>query len=273
MTVIQATRREVKAAPPRKRFIAVAGVSGAGRSTIALNLAAALASSNQRVLLIDADTWQPSQVTALGITEHPVGLAALCRSVRNQTATAHELQRQSQTIEFGKVKLQLIPGISNSDRWAEVTPGAMQVILELALATFDAVVVDCPPRLGAELQRADSPLRRDALLEWLTENAETALFVANADPVGVARLVEANPQNSLIIVNRFRASAIGLAAKLQIKQTVETFIKTTVHAFLPLDQKACDQALQLGGPLQAVRRNSTLLASITKLARDQKLSG
>jgi len=273
VTVIERTRRSAKAAPARKRFIAISGLSGSGRSTIALNLASALAISGQRVLLIDADTWQPSLVTALGIAEHPPGLTALCRAVRNQTITAHELQRQCVQVEFGKNSLALLPGISNPERWPEVTPGALQLILELALATFDSVLVDCAPRFGSNLQRKDSPLTRDALLDWLIEQAETSYFVASADPVSIARLVEASPAKSNIVINRYRSTPIGLAAKTQINQTLKTLLKQEVHSFLPLDQKACDQATQLGAPLVSIRRKSQLKTAIAKLYRDQKLSG
>lgn len=238
-----------------------------------MNLATALAINGQRVLLIDADTWQPSLVPALNIQEHPPGLSALCRAVRNQTITSHELQRQCVQVEFAKHRFALLPGLANPERWPEITPGAMQVILELALATFDAVLIDCPPRFGAELQRKDSPLARDSLLDWLLTNAETNYFVASADPVSIARLVAANPDKCEIVINRYRATTIGLAAKSQISQTLATLLKKKVKAFLPLDQKACDQATHLGAPLASVRRNSPLKAAIGKLARDQKLSG
>jgi MinD-like ATPase involved in chromosome partitioning or flagellar assembly len=62
---------------PGARFIAVRGRSGVGKSTIAANLAIALASLRSRVVLIDLDLHRPTQHELFGIATPVRGLMAL----------------------------------------------------------------------------------------------------------------------------------------------------------------------------------------------------
>ncbi len=61
-----------KLLPGVKRVVAVAsGKGGVGKSTLAANLAAALAASGSRVGLLDADVYGPSIPTIFGVNEKP----------------------------------------------------------------------------------------------------------------------------------------------------------------------------------------------------------
>lgn len=275
MTTLTRARARTKTPTAAKpTVICVFGTPGAGRSTLAVNVAAELAVTQKSVLLIDADTQNPSLATLLGIPEHPVGLAALARSVRSGTMSISEIQRQSKELEVAKRVFGFIPGMPARHRWAEVTPSAMQSIIQIAKTEYEYVVVDLPPLLGNELERPESPLKRDALTNWLIENADALLVLAEADPISIGRLVNLEtslnraPANCRIIINRYRTAALGPSAKLQVRDTVQTLMKRKVDHFLPDDPKATDNALARGGTLHSSRAKSPLRKAITKLVRE-----
>jgi ATP-binding protein involved in chromosome partitioning len=60
--------------PGVKNIVAVAsGKGGVGKTTVAVNLAVALAQSGSRVGLLDADVYGPNVPTMLGVSEQPYG--------------------------------------------------------------------------------------------------------------------------------------------------------------------------------------------------------
>ena len=66
-------RAEARSKLPRvKYYIAVAsGKGGVGKSTVAVNLAVAIAKKRKNVGLMDADIWGPSLPIMLGVTDRP----------------------------------------------------------------------------------------------------------------------------------------------------------------------------------------------------------
>ena len=128
------------------RVIAIANhKGGSGKTTTAVNLAAALAERNRRVLLVDLDP-QASASHWLGVDDRPAGLA----EVLTDGVEIGRLVRPTPS-----AGLDLVPGseaLARAERRLAQEVGA-EVILRrqlqrLPAATWDYVLLDCPPSLG-----------------------------------------------------------------------------------------------------------------------------
>jgi ATP-binding protein involved in chromosome partitioning len=125
--------------PGVKRVIAVAsGKGGVGKSTVATNLALALAAEGNRVGLLDADIYGPSQGLMMGV---PDGTKPNVANDLLQPIIAHGLQCMSMSFVA-------------SDRTPAVWRGPMasgalqQLLTQTEWQAVDVLVVDMPPGTG-----------------------------------------------------------------------------------------------------------------------------
>ena len=131
----------------RARVIAVANQKGGvGKTTTTINMGAAMAESDKRILVVDLDP-QANATTGLGISN------------RGPQASIYEVLAQQTTV--GEVicttevpNLEVVPS-SQSLAGAEIelaTALAREHRLERALETvvdeYDVILIDCPPALG-----------------------------------------------------------------------------------------------------------------------------
>ncbi len=124
--------------PGVDRIIAIAsGKGGVGKSTVAANLACALAAEGRRVGLLDADVYGPSQPRMLGVSGRPAspdGKTIL--PLRNHGVTMMSL------------------GLMTNDDQAVVWRGPMlmgalqQMLTQVQWGAHDVLVVDLPPGTG-----------------------------------------------------------------------------------------------------------------------------
>ena len=140
--------------PSHRRLFTIANQKGGvGKTTTAVNLAAALAVQGLRTLVIDLDP-QGNASTALGITERHSGTPSSYEVLLGEIKLA-EAMRQSphsdrlfcvpSTIDLAGAEIELVSMVARENRLK--TALAELDVIEPE-APFDYVFIDCPPSLG-----------------------------------------------------------------------------------------------------------------------------
>lgn len=147
---------------------------GDGKSTIASNLALALAESGQSVLLIDADFRRPTLHRAFGL-DNGAGLSSLL-SEEASAAPGQPRTIGEPTSYPGLFVLVNGPPVGNLSK--TLHSPALRAILRQARQQFETVIVDAPP-----LHFADARV--------VGKSVDGVLLVVRAGTTGVARAYEA----------------------------------------------------------------------------------
>jgi MinD-like ATPase involved in chromosome partitioning or flagellar assembly len=262
------------------QLIAIWGATGSpGKSSIALSVASELALAGQRVFLLDADTLSPSLNLLLGLTDHPAGVAAACRLVAQGRFDLVQLERLSVGLTTGRGEVVLMTGISDAERWPELSSDRVGVILDVARASFDSVVIDLASSIEGGLRPSIAAPDRNELTREILARAEQVILVCAADPVGVHRFLLALQglrQISLTgeviaVVNRLRKSVLGAAPKQQLVETLSRLAQLNVAAFIPDDPITADLAIRNSLPMAMGRRGSPAKQAIALLVRTHLL--
>ncbi|MGN6127132.1 MAG: ParA family protein [Humibacter sp.] len=138
--------------PARTRVFTVSNQKGGvGKTTTVVNLAAALARSGARVLVIDLDP-QGNASTALGV-EHREGTPSVYDVIVNDTEMAEVVQSSPDqndlfcvpaTIDLAGAEIELVSMVAREQRLAR----ALRTYLDEIPEGIDYVLIDCPPSLG-----------------------------------------------------------------------------------------------------------------------------
>lgn len=239
----------VRVAPTETRghVVAVWGPTGApGRSTLALNLAAAAQAAGLSTVLVDADTHGGSIAQQLAIVDDVSALMASTREA-NQGRLG-SIEEHLVALDSG---LHVLTGLPRADMWVHVRAKPFSIVLDALAARHEVVVVDIG--FGVEVAGV-SASSRDQISVHVLERADTQVVVGRADPVGITRLVRALDEAAPllaqphVVINGVRRS-LGWTEN-QLVAAVRQLSGHEVSALIPWDQSAVDEALMAGQPVR-----------------------
>lgn len=123
------------------RLVAIWGPTGApGRTTVAVTLASELAALGSPTMLLDADVYGGVVAQVLGLLDESAGLAAAARLANGGLLDVPALAELARQVA---PSLRVLSGIARADRWPELRPAAVEIVLDLARSLAVTTVVDC----------------------------------------------------------------------------------------------------------------------------------
>jgi polysaccharide biosynthesis transport protein len=150
MRLLRAKVRSLDEEKPFRCFGIVSSAPGEGKSTVALGLAAAIAAERDRkVLVVDADLRKSALTEYLALVPG-AGLSEWLEGTLEKPPL-HRVEPPGFSVLTSGMPHNIQPELLGGER--------MEKLLEAARASFDVVVVDCPPLLPV----ADSVIMQDFL--------------------------------------------------------------------------------------------------------------
>ncbi len=260
--------------PGTGRVVAVWGPTGApGRTTVAVGLASELAELGWPTLLLDADVYGGVVAQVLGLLDESPGLAAACRLANNGALDVPALTGLARQLTPA---LRVLSGIGRADRWPELRPATLEVVLSLATSLAAVTVVD----LGFCLEQDEelsydtlAPRRNGATLAVL-EQADTVLAIGTADPVGLQRLVRGLAElkdavpgvQPTVVVNRLRSTSVPGDPEGEVRSALARYAGVEEVWFVAQDTAGVDAAVAAGKTLVEAAPGSPTRRGLQALA-------
>lgn len=240
---------------------------GPGRTTVAVNLAAEIAARGTNPLLVDADIWGASVKQYLGLDPDGAGIAAAIRAVERGTFTLEGLRRLTEDV----AGIAVLGGLNKSERWREVSGGAVTTFWQTLRTWPGHIIVDAPVRIPTDGHEGPSLYgpAPNAMWEEISGAATQVCVVGGADTVGIHRfinfLLDHPRPGAHAVINRLRPSAAGPRAKESIEELLQRYARMTDPLLIPHDD-AVDRAILNGQPLRVAAPKSPARVGIRALA-------
>jgi len=240
---------------PIRNAIAVgSGKGGVGKSTVAVNIAVALAQSGARVGLLDADIYGPNTPTMLGVEKLPPP-----NGQRLIPATAHGIKM----ISMG---LLVKPGQPLIWRGPMLNSAIRQFLGDVEWGELDYLIIDLPPGTGdASLSLAQALPLSGAVIVTLPqlvslEDASRGLNMFKTLEVPILGIVE--NMSYLELPDGTRMDIFGSGGGAELARATETTFLGTV----PMDQN-----VRIGGdtgkPIVVSYPDSPVAKALTEIAQ------
>lgn len=258
------------------RLVAVWGPTGApGRSTIAMNLAAEAALAGRETVLVDADTYGPSQSQMLGVLDETPGLVAACRAHDRDTLDEDTLDS---LLPLAQPRLHLLSGIGVPARWAEVRRTSMDGVWQALSRRGELTVADVGPVLeeDEELSYDTAAPQRNAATISALENADAVLAVVGADPVSITRLLREHSRLQDLGVRELHVVINRVGSPVpadKMRELIGSRLPASSLHVLPDDPVACRTAAWDGALLAESAPRSPLRKGLREIARSPVLLG
>jgi Flp pilus assembly CpaE family ATPase len=260
--------------PGSGRIVAVWGPTGApGRTTVAIGLADEASRLGVPAMLVDADVYGGVVAQALGLLDESPGLAAACRQAANGRLDPPALAQLAWAI---RPTLRVLTGIGRADRWPELRPSALEVVLDQSRHLASLVVVDCGFSLerDEELAYDTTAPRRNGATLMVLDRADHVLCVGGADPIALQRLVRAVAElrellphrSPIVVVNRLRTVVVPGEPRREIAAALARHAGVAEATYLPHDGAAVDVSLGRGRTLAEIAPDSPLRHGLVALA-------
>lgn len=227
-------------------WIAIAsGKGGVGKTTVAVNLATALALEKKEVLLLDANMHAPSVGLHLGSTEIPKSIHHVLRGEALIT----------DAIYAHPSGLQVMPGDINYNLAKNATYADLDVALSDLNNKTETIIIDTPEGIGKETQET---LRL----------ASGVVAVTTPDlpsVIGTLKLIrlaqEMGKEVHGVIVNKWRGDSFDLP-----RENISSLLEQPILAMIPF-HNSTRHAIRTGHPVVYAYPNSPSATAFQALAR------
>ena len=256
---------------PTGRTVAVWGPVGApGRTTVAIELAVALAQLGGDSLIVDLDTMGPSVAQLLGLIDDTSGLAAAVRAAARGAIESEVLASLAVAVPAGP---RVLVGLPSPERWTELRPASTAAVLQCARVLVPWTVLDLGSCIeGSDLDWAEpgTPQRFGAARTALVD-ADIVLCVGRTDPIGLTRMLRELPKvqalaataDLRLVLNR----TSGGAASRRALELVSGVVGQPAIELLD-DARNVQRAVARGCPVSEVSPTSALVTGVEQLARE-----